>query len=67
MQYTDLLARDLEQAMAMCRSAGWDVDVEYIAPPGRDPSGSYRVVRCRKLAENRILLTVAREMPGKEV
>jgi len=67
MKCDDLLARELEQVLEMCRTAGWDVELEYTSPPRGEPSGKYRVVRCRERTGNKFLLTVAREVSGKEV
>ncbi len=64
MRFTDLLAVELEQALEICRAAGWRVEVEYTSPPKDEPAGRFRVIRCIRLAEGKLVLTAAREVPG---
>jgi len=61
----DLLAGELDQALKICRAAGWSVEVEYTSSPKNEPTGQFRVVRCIWLAETKLLLTAAREVPSK--
>ncbi|HBX23782.1 MAG TPA: hypothetical protein DEF34_09175 [Desulfotomaculum sp.] len=65
MECLELLAGELEQALKTCRASGWSVEVEYTSPPKNELTGQFRVVRCICLAERKLLLTVAREVPGK--
>jgi len=65
MRFSDLLAGELEQALEICRAAGWSVEVEYTSPPKNGPTGRFRVLRCVRLAEGRLMLTAAREVPGE--
>ena len=64
MHPADLLTVELEQALEICRLAGWNVEVEYTAPPKQGPAvGQLRVIRCVWLAEGKLLLTAAGEAP----
>ncbi|WP_166510259.1 hypothetical protein [Desulfallas thermosapovorans] len=67
MQIDNLLTVELDTALELCRLAGWQVKVEVTSPPRGESTGRYRVLRGRELAGGGILLTVARDVPGKEV
>jgi len=67
MKYTDILAWDIEEALETCKRLGWKVNIEYVSPPGKNPEGRYRVIRCLLLGNNELLITAAKEMLGKEV
>jgi hypothetical protein len=67
MHKDELLIRELDAALAFCRSMGWEAEVEFTSPPRGAAQGRQRVIRCRRLADNKLVLTVARELPGKEV
>lgn len=62
-----LLIKNLDTVLDICRLEGWDVVIEYTSPPKGDIRGQQRVMRCRKIAEGKLALTVANEVPGKEV
>lgn len=61
MQEDILLIMELNEALGICRSLGWDAEVEYVAPPRGEKKGRYRVLRYRKINDHRLLLTAARE------
>jgi len=65
MHCLDFLAGELDQALKISRAAGWSVEVEYTSPPKNVPTGQFRVVRCLWIAEDKLTLTAAREVPGK--
>ncbi len=67
MQIDDLLTLELDVAIDLCRSAGWQVEVEVTSPPRGELTGRYRVLRVRKLTGGSIILTVAKDVSGKEV
>ncbi|WP_092482480.1 hypothetical protein [Desulfoscipio geothermicus] len=67
MHKNELLVKELDAALDLCRSRGWKAEVEYTSPPRDAAQGKQRVIRCRRLADNKLVLTVAREVPGKEV
>jgi len=67
MQTDDLLTLELDVALGLCRSAGWQYEVETTSPPRGESTGRYRVLRVRKLTDGSILLTVAKDISGKEV
>jgi hypothetical protein len=67
MQIDALLTLELDVALILCRSAGWQVEVENTSPPRGELTGRYRVLRVRKLAGGSVILTVAKDVSGKEV
>lgn len=66
-QFDELLILEMDAAKELCRSVGWQVKVEFTSPPRGETIGRYRVVRVRELTAGRILLTVAKDISGKEV
>ncbi|WP_161822626.1 hypothetical protein [Sporotomaculum syntrophicum] len=66
-QIDDLLILELDAAIELCRSAGWQVKVEVTLPPRGELTGQYRVIRVRELSVGNVILTVAKEVSGKEV
>ncbi len=66
-QIDDLLILELDAATELCRSAGWQVKVEITLPPRGELTGRYRVLRVRKLTGGSVILTVAKDVSGKEV
>jgi len=67
MQIDALLTLELNAALDLCRSAGWQYEVETTSPPRGEATGRYRILRVRKLTGGSILLTVAKDVSGKEV
>jgi len=61
MKKPDVLALELEEAMARCVRAGWDVKVIYTKAPGDMSQGRPRVLRFREVFPGKGVLTVARE------
>jgi len=62
-----MLISELNEALDFYRSSGWQVEVEITAPPRKELTGRYRVLRIRKLTDSNIVLTAAREDTGEEV
>ncbi|WP_041284831.1 hypothetical protein [Desulfoscipio gibsoniae] len=67
MKINDLLTLELDTALELCRSTGWRVEVEFTSPPRGEMTGRYRVLRGRELPGSIVMLTVAKDVPGKEV
>lgn len=57
----DVLALKLEEAIARCRSAGWQVEIVHTRPPAGEPAGAFRVVRFDVIGDYRGVLVAARE------
>lgn len=64
MQLPDVLALELEHALDICKADGWDVEVvTTLSPKGKkgDTGWRARVVRIRRVAESKLLLTATPE------
>lgn len=65
MKKPNVLALILDEALARCADAGWDVEVVYTRAPGDAPQGKARVIRFKEVSLGKGVLTVAREQGMK--
>lgn len=61
MEKPDILALELLEAQAICKKAGWNVEIVYTRPPGRLNLGKPRVLQFKEISPGQGILIVARE------
>jgi len=61
MKQPDVLAMELDRARAVCESEGLEIELVFSCPPGGTPQGVLRVIRCVRVSDRKLLLTVAYE------